>query len=82
MCNAFLSNSSSNGCRSKGSKRRKCYSERQESITIVDDDTEEALDPHGGQTVRFRRHVAIGDRRDVWFRCSLAFYDAIGRLSS
>ena len=47
---------------------------------VLFDDIEEALDPYGGHPVRFKRHVAIGDRRDVWFRCTLAFYDAIERL--
>jgi hypothetical protein len=41
-----------------------------------------ARDPHDGPLVHVRRHWAVGGRSGCWWRCSLAFYDAIEQILS
>ena len=41
------------------------------------DESEPVYDPNGAHPMRVLRHRAIGDARECWFRCTLAFYDAL-----
>ena len=45
------------------------------------DRDEHVLDPHGGVGSHVAWHNSVGDKFGCWFRCSLAFFDAIEKLS-
>ena len=45
------------------------------------DRDEHVLDPHGGVGSHVAWHSGVGNEVGCWFRCSLAFFDAIEKLS-
>ena len=50
---------------------------QRELMHALFDESETVHDPDGEQPMRVLRHRAIGGARDCWFRCTLAFYDAL-----
>ena len=46
------------------------------------DRDEHVLDPHGGVGSHVAWHYGVGDKFGCWFRCSLAFFDAIEKRST